>query len=68
MSSGSFAATAPSMLPIAGILPTPNGVVPPPLGAAKAIAEVDKCCHDVNLKSPPTIPTETLFSNKLPDV
>ena len=31
------------------------------------IAEVAKCCPDVNLISPPTIAQVTFFSNKLPE-
>ena len=55
------------MLPIAGNLPTPNGVVPL-VGAAKDIAEFLVLFPDVNLISPLTIPTLTAFSNKFPDV
>ena len=66
--SGSFAATALSILANAGILPTPNISVSPPLESPNAIAEVDKWEPDVNLTSPSTIPTVTLFSNKFPAV
>ena len=41
MSLGNAAAIAAGILPIAGILPTPKGVVPLP-GAAKSIADDDK--------------------------
>ncbi len=58
--SGNLAAIAVSIKPIAGILPTPNGVVPS-LGAAKSIAEVDNLVPEVNLTSPFTIPTVTFF-------
>mgnify|MGYP007059492910 CR=1 FL=1 len=59
-SSGSDAATASSTSPTAGNLPTPNGVVPL-AGAVIDIADVDKCCPDVNLISLLTILTVTFF-------
>jgi hypothetical protein len=67
VSSGKEAATELSILPIAGILPTPNGVVPDP-GAASAIADTLFLVPDVNLTSPFTIPTVTCFSKRFPDV
>ena len=73
VSDGNLAATAPAGL--AGNLailfePSNNSstFAVPLVPAVKAIAEVDKYCPDVNLKSPSTMPTETLFSNKLPSV
>ena len=65
--SGTSDATAPSILPIAGILPTPNGVVPLP-GAASKIAESERLVKDATLISPLTIPIVIGFSNKWPAV
>ena len=73
VSGGNLAATAPEGLAgnLAILFEVSNRFVvfaPPVVPAVNAIAEVDKYCPDVNLKSPSTIPTMTLFSNKLPSV
>ena len=69
VSLGSLAATAPAglagNLPIWLLVSNSSLVSAVPLTpAVKAIAEVDKYCPDVNLRSPSTIATETFFSNK----
>ena len=45
---------------MAGIEPTPNGVVSPALGAANKIAEDERFEPDEKRMSPSTIPTVTL--------
>ena len=65
VSLGNLAATGASISPTAIVnAPTPNGVVPL-AGAVIDIAEPLKCCPDVNLISPPTIPTVTFLESKL---
>ena len=64
VSLGNLAATAVSTLVIAGILPTPHISVSPLDSVPSAIADVDKQEPEVNLISPFTMPTVTLFSNK----